>query len=69
MLRKPVLLYFGLRMKWCLSEVMLMETPEMEFLQYLLSRFIDMNDMDPDKVSVRELMNRLDEELTPIGGG
>lgn len=46
-----------------------MENPELEFLQWLLKRFIDMNDIDQDAVSVKELLGRLDEELTPIGGG
>jgi hypothetical protein len=46
-----------------------MENPEMEFLQYLLKRFIDMNDMDIEKASVKDLLEKLNEELTPIGGG
>ena len=41
----------------------------MEFLQYLLKRFIDMNDMDIEKASVKDLLEKLNEELTPIGGG
>jgi hypothetical protein len=46
-----------------------LENPEMEFLQYLLNRFIEMNDLDVEKASLRDLLNKLDEELTPIGGG
>ena len=46
-----------------------MENPEMEFLQYLLSRFVDMNDIDVERASLKELMDKLSEELTPIGGG
>jgi hypothetical protein len=46
-----------------------MENPEMEFLQYLLKRFIEMNEMDVEKASVKELLEKLNEELTPIGGG
>ena len=46
-----------------------MENPEVEFLQWLLKRFIAMNDIDVEKSSVSDLLQRLDEELTPIGGG
>lgn len=46
-----------------------MENPEMDFLMYLLNRFIDMNDMDIEKTTVKDLLDRLNEELTPIGGG
>jgi hypothetical protein len=46
-----------------------MESPEMEFLQWLLRRFVDMNEIDVERTSVAELLNKLDEELTPIGGG
>lgn len=46
-----------------------MENPEMEFLQYLLNRFIDMNDIDAEKASLMDVLDRLNEELTPIGGG
>jgi hypothetical protein len=45
------------------------ENPEMEFLQYLLKRFIEMNDLDVEKASVKDLLDKLNEELTPIGGG
>jgi hypothetical protein len=50
-------------------EVSILENPEMEFLQYLLSRFVDMNDIDVERASLKELMDKLSEELTPIGGG
>ena len=46
-----------------------MEAPEMEFLQWLLKRFMDMNSIDPEKATVKELWEKLQEELTPIGGG
>jgi hypothetical protein len=46
-----------------------MESPEMEFLQWLMRRFVDMNEIDVERTSVAELLNKLDEELTPIGGG
>lgn len=46
-----------------------MEAPEMEFLQWLLDRFIEMNDLDPEKASLKDLLERLRLELTPIGGG
>lgn len=41
----------------------------MEFLQYLLSQFIEMNDIDVEKASLKDLLDKLNEELTPIGGG
>ena len=46
-----------------------MENPEIEFLQWLLKRFIDMNEIYPDTATVKQLLDRLNEELTPIGGG
>lgn len=46
-----------------------MEAPEVEFLMYLLERFIDKNDIDVRNTSVEELVQRMNEELTPIGGG
>jgi len=46
-----------------------MENPEMEFMQWLLSRFIDINDIDVDTATLREVLDKLSEELTPIGGG
>lgn len=46
-----------------------MENPEMEFLHYLLNRFIEMNDIDVEKASLGDLLDKLNEELTPIGGG
>lgn len=46
-----------------------METPEIEFLQYLLRRFIEIREIDIEKTTVKSLLNQLDEELTPIGGG
>lgn len=41
----------------------------MDFLQYLLNRFIAMEDLDPAKSTVQDLLDRLMQELTPIGGG
>ncbi len=46
-----------------------METPEIEFLQYLLRRFIEIREIDIEKTSVKSLLKQLDDELTPIGGG
>lgn len=46
-----------------------LENPELEFLQYLLKRFIEMRDIDLDKASLKDLLDNLSEELTPIGGG
>lgn len=46
-----------------------MENPEMEFLQWLLGKFIQMNDIDVETASLKEVLDRLSLELTPIGGG
>ena len=46
-----------------------MENPEMDFLQYLLRRFIVNEDIDVEKCTVKDLLDRLMEEMTPIGGG
>jgi len=45
-----------------------MDYPEMNFLLYLLDKFLEMNDMGKD-VTVNDLYDRLNEETTPIGGG
>ena len=45
------------------------ENPEMEFLQWLLRRFVDMNEIDVERTTLVELMDKLNEELTPMGGG
>ena len=46
-----------------------MENPEMEFLQWLLGKFIQMNDIDVETASLKEVLDRLSLELTPICGG
>ncbi|MBC7254465.1 MAG: hypothetical protein H5T72_10930 [Actinobacteria bacterium] len=46
-----------------------METPEVEFLLYLLTRYTRNNNIDPAKLSVAELMENINVNLTPIGGG
>jgi len=46
-----------------------MENPEMEFLQWLLSKFVQMNDIDVETATLKEVLDKLSEELTPIGGG
>jgi len=46
-----------------------METPEIEFLLYLLTRYIKNNSLEPGKVSVAELIDNINLNLTPIGGG
>ena len=46
-----------------------MENPEMEFLQWLLSKFVQMNDIDIEAATLKEVLDKLSEELTPIGGG
>ena len=45
-----------------------MENPEMEFLQWLLSKFVQMNDIDVETATLKEVLDKLSEELTPIGG-
>ena len=50
-------------------EVATVENPEMEFLQWLLNRFVTMNEIDVERTTLAQLMDKLNEELTPIGGG
>jgi len=45
------------------------ENPELDFLQYLLRRFVENEELDPAKCTIQDLMDRLLQELTPIGGG
>ena len=46
-----------------------MENPEMEFLQWLLGKFIQMNDIDVETAALKDMLDKLSLELTPIGGG
>ena len=46
-----------------------METPEMEFLIYLLTRYINNNELNPAQITVDELLENINLNLTPIGGG
>jgi len=46
-----------------------METPELEFLLYLLSRYIKNNDLNPAQLTVDELLENINLYLAPIGGG
>ncbi len=46
-----------------------METPEIEFLLYLLTRYMKNNSIDVSKVTVAELLENINVNLTPIGGG
>jgi hypothetical protein len=46
-----------------------METPEMEFLLYLLTRYIKNNSIEPANTTVEELISTINVNLTPIGGG
>jgi hypothetical protein len=46
-----------------------METPEIEFMLYLLTRYMKNNCLDPNKISVEDLMKSINMNLTPIGGG
>jgi hypothetical protein len=48
--------------------VRVVDYPEMNFLLYLLDKFIEMNDLDKE-VTVKDLYDKLNEEMTPIGGG
>jgi len=45
------------------------ENPELEYLQYLLRRFIEMSGIDAESATLKDLLDRIQEELTPIGGG
>lgn len=46
-----------------------METPELEFLLYLLTRYLKNNAIDAGKTTVVELLNSINVNLTPLGGG
>jgi len=46
-----------------------METPEMEFLLYLLTRYVNNYGLKPAQITVDELVENINMNLTPIGGG
>jgi hypothetical protein len=46
-----------------------METPQMEFLLYLLTLYLKNNALDANKVTVAELIKNINLNLTPTGGG
>ena len=46
-----------------------METPEIEFFLYMLTRYIEANGLNPDSTSISELFDNINLNLTPIGGG
>ena len=46
-----------------------METPEIEFLLYLLTRYVKNYELNPAQLTVDELMENINLNLTPIGGG
>lgn len=48
---------------------MAVETPEIEFLQYLLTRYIKNYELDPAKMSVDDLLGNINMNLMPVGGG
>ncbi len=48
---------------------MAVENPELEFLHWLLTRFIKEEGIDPEKTTVNDLLESLNQALTPIGGG
>jgi hypothetical protein len=45
------------------------ENPEVEFLQWLLMRYIKDSGIDENKATLKDLMESIKETLTPIGGG
>jgi hypothetical protein len=47
----------------------MMDAPELEFLQWLLEKFIQNMGLDVKTASLEELMERLSDALTPMGGG
>lgn len=53
----------------CVKGGKAMENPELEFLLYLLNRYVKNNDIDPAKLTVAELMENINVNLTPVGGG
>ncbi len=46
-----------------------MEAPELEFLQWLLEKYIHDAGLDKGSATLADLLDALDEALTPIGGG
>ncbi len=46
-----------------------METPEIEFLLYLLTRYVKNNAIVAAETTVEELINNININLTPLGGG
>ncbi len=46
-----------------------MEVPELEFLQWLLEKYIHDVGLDMKTASLQDLLDALNEALTPIGGG
>ena len=46
-----------------------METPEIEFLLYLLTRYVKNNELDASQATVADLFENINMNLTPIGGG
>ena len=46
-----------------------MENPELEFLQWLLLRFVKEEGLDSSSMSLQDLIDSLNRALTPLGGG
>lgn len=46
-----------------------METPEIEFLLYLVTRYVKNNELDTSQTTVADLLENINMNLTPIGGG
>ena len=43
-----------------------METPEMEFLIYLLTRYLRAHELEPSQLTVSELIDKINRSLTPL---
>lgn len=46
-----------------------MENPELEFLQWLLMRFVKEEGLNASEISLDGVIERLNRALTPLGGG
>jgi len=46
-----------------------MEAPELEFFQWLLEKFIKSVGLEEKTASLSDLMEKLNDALTPMGGG
>ncbi|MDD3717521.1 MAG: hypothetical protein PHP28_02515 [Actinomycetota bacterium] len=44
-----------------------MENPTLDFLLYLIRKCVDQCDIDPDRISVTELINMISQAEMPVG--